>query len=192
MAGNWFRGARFKNKAVGLREGFRSGLEELNAAHLKANRQRVTFERVKIKYVVPATERTYTPDFELDNGIIAETKGRFEAIDRAKMLFVKYQHPGLDIRLVFQNPNAKLGKGSKTTYAMWAEMHGFKWAKKLIPVEWMNEPVRDPAAPRGARTVAVPPEAKDHAADSARQPLPRGNTQAARRAALAGAKARAP
>jgi len=192
MAGNWFHGARFKNRKVGLREGFRSGLEELNADHLKANRHQVTFEKVKIKYVVPATERTYTPDFELENGIIAETKGRFEAIDRAKMLFVKYQHPALDIRLVFQSPNAKLGKGSKTTYAMWADMHGFKWAKKLIPVEWMNEPPRDPAAPRGARTIAVPPEAKDQLADTARQPYARGNAQAARRAAVAGKKAGAP
>lgn len=190
MGANWFKGAHFKNRQVGLRQGFRSGLEEANALHLKVNGFKVTFEQVKIKYVVPATERTYTPDFELENGIIIETKGRFEAVDRAKQLFVKYQHPTLDIRLVLQTPNAKLSKGSKTTYAMWADMHGFKWAKRLIPIEWMKEPPRDPAAPRGARTIAVPPEAKDNPADNSRRALPRGNAEAARRAAVAGKKAR--
>jgi hypothetical protein len=155
---------------VGLRHGFRSGLEKVNADHLKANGHKVTFEQIKIKYRVPAQTRTYTPDFELENGIIVETKGRFMPVDRAKHLFIKVNHPTIDIRFVFQNPNAPISKGSKTTYAMWAEMHGFLWAKKLIPVEWMKEPRRNDG-PLGARTIAVPAEAADHFDGSARQPL---------------------
>ena len=33
----------------------------------------------------------------------------------------------------------KLNKNSTTTYAIWCEKHGFKWASKLVPMEWMNE-----------------------------------------------------
>jgi hypothetical protein len=169
---------RWKRKAsrkqVGLRHGFRSGLEEANAEHLKAHKVPVIFEQVKLKYIIPESLRTYTPDFLLEhNGIIVETKGRFLAVDRAKHLFVKLAHPDLDIRFVFSNPNAPISKGSKTTYAMWCESHGFKWAKKLIPVEWINEEPRDgrhlPKLAPGT-TLAVPAEAKDLFANHPRQP----------------------
>lgn len=82
---------------------------------------------------------TYTPDFVLANGIIVETKGRFITSDRQKHLMIKEQHPDLDIRFVFSNPNSKLYKGSKTTYADWCDKHGFKWAKEEIPLEWIKE-----------------------------------------------------
>ena len=62
--------------------------------------------------------RTYTPDFELPNGIIIESKGRFVAADRKKHLLVQKQHPELDIRFVFSNSKAKISKGSKTTLCM--------------------------------------------------------------------------
>lgn len=159
-------------RTVGLRHGFRSGLEERNASHLTANGIAVCFEQVKIKYPIPATMHTYTPDFELPNGIIAETKGLFLAVDRAKHLYVKLTHPKLDIRFVFQNPNAKLTKGSKTTYAMWAESHGFKWAKGLIPIAWAKEPPSvHQDGPLGPRTIEIPPQAADLFANSSRQPL---------------------
>jgi hypothetical protein len=135
---HWRRRAT-KNLATGLRHGFRSGLEVRNGEHLKANKVKVLFETRKIKYTVPETLRTYTVDFELPNGILVETKGRFEPTDRAKHVLIKLQHPELDIRFVFQNPRAPIYKGSPTSYADWAEKHGFKWAKGLIPVEWMRE-----------------------------------------------------
>jgi hypothetical protein len=163
-----------KHKKVGLRVGFRSGLEERNAEHLRANGQPVVFEKVKIRYVLPATERTYTPDFEMKNGIIVETKGLFEATDRAKQLFVKLEHPDLDIRLVFSNPNQRLSKTSKVTYAQWAESYGYKWASKLIPPAWWKEP--GPRGKTGPRTIAVPQAAKDLLADPARQPLQAGHS----------------
>ena len=101
-----------------------------------------TYETLKIPYTIPASSHTYTPDFVLENGIIIESKGLFSVEDRKKHLLVKAQHPEYDIRFVFQNPNTKLYKGSPTTYAMWAEKNGFKWAKKTIPEEWLKEMVK--------------------------------------------------
>jgi hypothetical protein len=175
-----WKGKRKDPNTVGLRHGFRSGLEAANAAHLKSYGIPVVFEEVKIKYPIPATVHSYTPDFELPNGIIVETKGRFMPVDRAKHLYVRLAHPGLDIRFVFSNPNAKLSPKSKTTYAMWAEGHGFKWAAKLIPIEWAKEPPSDVSrrTKLGPRTIAVPPEAPHHFANCARQPHAAGRQKA--------------
>lgn len=128
------------NLENGLRHGFRSGLEETNARYLESLGQSVRFEELKVPYIVPETRRNYTPDFVLDNGIIVETKGKLEPKDRAKHLFIKTQHPELDIRFVFQRPHDKINKGSKTTYAVWAEKYQFKWAARIVPEAWVREP----------------------------------------------------
>jgi len=117
---------------------FRSGLEERTAKYLKKLKVKFTYEKLKIRWQ-DLRYRTYTPDFVLANGIIVETKGRFITSDRQKHLMIKEQHPDLDIRFVFSNPNSKLYKGSKTTYADWCDKHGFKWAKEEIPLEWIKE-----------------------------------------------------
>ena len=117
---------------------FRSGLEERTAKYLKKLKVKFTYENLKIRWQ-DLRYRTYTPDFVLANGIIVETKGRFITSDRQKHLMIKEQHPDLDIRFVFSNPNSKLYKGSKTTYADWCDKHGFKWAKEEIPLEWIKE-----------------------------------------------------
>lgn len=72
-----------------------------------------------------------------------ESKGIFDTADRQKHLYIKKQYPHLDIRFVFDNPNGKIYKGSKTTYADWCRKYGFQFAKKLIPAEWLKEPRRD-------------------------------------------------
>ena len=118
-----------------LEAGFRSGLEQDIAAQLDALGVDYGYENMKIKYT--PKERTYTPDFPLPNFII-EAKGRFTAADRAKHLLIKKQHPHLDIRFVFTNPNQRLSKRSKTTYAQWCEKHGFLYAKKEVPEEWLK------------------------------------------------------
>lgn len=123
----------------GLRHGYRSGLEEKVAAELAEAGVEVEFESMVIQYTKPETSHRYTPDFPLPNGIIIETKGRFTVEDRKKHLLIKKQHPDKDIRFVFSNPNNKITKGSKTTYAMWCEKHGFKYAKRSVPEEWINE-----------------------------------------------------
>lgn len=99
---------------------------------------------------------TYRPDFLLlANGILIESKGYFLAEDRTKHLLVKEQHPSLDIRFVFSRARNPLRKGSRTTYAAWAEKHGFRWAEGDIPLDWINE------RPEAARMAAVKALAKD-------------------------------
>jgi hypothetical protein len=69
-----------------------------------------------------------------------ETKGRWTTIDRKKMKHVLESNPGLDIRIVFQNSNQKISKGSKTTYEAYALKMGINHvANKMIPAEWLAE-----------------------------------------------------
>lgn len=131
------------NKSYGLKHGYRSGLEENISRQLTEAGIDFEYEKLKIKYQVNKTS-TYTPDFKLPNGIIIETKGRFVVADRMKHLLIKEQHPDLDIRFVFSNANVRLTKTSKTTYGQWADKHGFKWANKLIPPEWLGESLEKP------------------------------------------------
>jgi hypothetical protein len=125
--------------SAGFKYGYRSGLEDRISKQLKSLSVPVKYEEMKIKYAINEV-RTYTPDFELPNGIIIESKGRFVVADRKKHLLIKKQHPDLDIRFVFSNSKAKINKGSKTTYGMWCDKHGFLYADKLIPEEWIKWP----------------------------------------------------
>ena len=126
-------------RAVALKHGFRSGLEEDVAKMLTEAGIPFTYEETKIKYIKPASEHQYTPDFVLDNGIIVETKGRFLIADRKKHMLIKRQQPHLDIRFVFSNSKQKLNKGSYTTYAQWCVKNGFMYADKTIPEDWLKE-----------------------------------------------------
>ena len=126
-------------RAVALKHGFRSGLEEETSKFLTDNGAKFTYEEMKIRYLQPATERQYTPDFVLENGIIIETKGRFLVADRKKHILIKRQHPHLDIRFVFSNSKQKLNKASRTTYADWCIKNGFQYADKEVPVHWIKE-----------------------------------------------------
>ena len=125
--------------SAGFKYGYRSGLEDRISKQLKSLSVPVKYEEMKIKYAINEV-RTYTPDFELPNGIIIESKGRFVVADRKKHLLIKKQHPDLDIRFVFSNSRGKINKGSKTTYGMWCDKHGFLYADKLIPEEWIKWP----------------------------------------------------
>ena len=126
-------------RANALRNGWRSGLEEKVANALTEAGIPFTYEKTKVKYIKPASEHQYTPDFVLDNGIIIETKGLFTAIDRQKHMLVKRQHPHLDIRFVFSNSKQKITKGSRTSYADWCVKNGFQFADKEIPEHWLKE-----------------------------------------------------
>lgn len=123
----------------GIKHGYRSGLESKVSQQLSKAGVNFEYESFKIEYEVNEV-RKYTPDFRiLSNGIIVETKGRFLPADRKKHLLVQQQHPELDIRFVFTNSNAKLNKNAKSTYADWCRKHGFLFADKLIPDEWIKE-----------------------------------------------------
>lgn len=118
------------------RSGYRSGLEEKVVAALA--RRSVTFEYEEHTLVFTPKARHYTPDLYLPlQDIYIEIKGYFLAKDRSKHLMIKDQYPDLDLRFVFSNPNNKLSKKSKTTYAGWCDRHGFLWAKGFVPKEWL-------------------------------------------------------
>lgn len=130
------------SKQVGLKYGFRSGLEDKVAQQIKEAGIELLYETEKILYVIPARQSKYTPDFKLPKPggfFYVETKGRWTVMDRAKHLLIQKQQPDLDIRFVFSNQNAKLYKGSKTTYADYCEKHGFRYANKVIPDDWLSE-----------------------------------------------------
>jgi hypothetical protein len=130
---------KFTKKQVAIKYGFRSNLEKDVDDYLKSKGIDGEYEKHVIKYIKPETNHKYHPDFRLPNGIYVETKGRLLLADKKKHLLIKQQFPDLDIRFVFQNAKARFSKTSKTTYAQWAEKHGFKWAEKTIPDEWITE-----------------------------------------------------
>lgn len=118
---------------------YRSGLEDKIAEQLERSGIEIQYEAKKIKYVVPASTHTYTPDWVLPNHIIVESKGLFSVEDRKKHLLIKKQYPDLDIRFVFSSSKTKIRKGSKTSYADWCKKYGFKYADKLIPDAWLRD-----------------------------------------------------
>jgi hypothetical protein len=126
-------------RQIGLKHGFRSGLEESIANKLTSKGVGFSFEELVINYTKPEKPARYTPDFVLENGIIIESKGRFLTEDRQKHILVKAQHPEHDIRFVFSNSKTKISKRSATTYGMWCEKHGFLYADKDIPDAWIKE-----------------------------------------------------
>jgi hypothetical protein len=128
-----------ERRAHALKAGYRSGLEEEICQQLDAKGVVYEYEKMKVKYIKPASEHQYTPDIVLDNGIILELKGRFLIADRKKHMLIKRQQPQLDIRFVFSNSNQKLAKGSRTTYAAWCVKNDFLYADKIIPQDWLNE-----------------------------------------------------
>ena len=92
-----------------------------------------SYEPHWINYLKPAKVHKYKPDFQIGD-VYIEVKGRFDSADRAKHLMIRnhYGPPedgGLDIRFLFSNPNTRISKKSKTTYAMWCVKHGFRYAE---------------------------------------------------------------
>lgn len=130
------------SKDVGIIKGFRSGLEERISSQIEQAGLQVIYEADKIKYLWPQRQSTYCPDFKLPKQggfFYVETKGRFTVKDRQKHLLIKEQCPDIEIRFVFSNANAKLYRGSKTSYAQWCDKHGFTYAHKTIPDDWLTE-----------------------------------------------------
>lgn len=130
--------SRLDAQARGIKNGYRSGLEEKIAAQIESKGLQVDYETPESRISYQKKPSTYTPDFVLPNGIIIESKGRFLASDRTKHLLIQKQYPEKDIRFVFSNSRQKLSKGAKSTYGEWCVKHGFKYADKLIPEEWFK------------------------------------------------------
>ena len=130
-----------RNNAIA--RGYRSGLEDKTAKQIADAGLEVLYETDKILFTWPARPNCrYTPDFKLPKKggfFYVETKGVWSVEDRQKHHLIREQHPELDIRLVFSNENSKLYKNSPTSYAAYCDKHGFKYANKTIPEEWLNE-----------------------------------------------------
>lgn len=98
----------------------------------------VSFE-YETKRILYNVTHTYKPDFILPNGVIVEAKGLFEPSDRQKHLYIKEQHPELDIRFLFMRDQWLTNK-RKQKYSTWCKKHGFKYhIGKMIPKEWIEE-----------------------------------------------------
>ena len=137
------RSRKLSPEQRGILEGYRSGLESQECKKLTQLGIPFVYEPGRLPYEVSETKH-YTLDIGLlNNGVAVETKGRFTTADRKKHKLIKAQHPDLDLRFVFSNPNNRISKTSKTTYALWCQSHGFKFAAKTIPLEWTTEPVNE-------------------------------------------------
>ena len=152
MAKNHFHSAGNSKRATALKYGYKSGLEHVVAEAIKSTPYDLKYETETINYIVPERKAKYTPDFVFTkrNGqfMFVETKGRWTTADRTKMKHVLASNPGVDIRMVFQNPNQRLSKTSKTTYAEYALKLGIRHvAKKDIPSEWLEECVKSGESP---------------------------------------------
>ena len=116
---------------------FRSRLEQVVDELLTKLGVEHEYEGCKLGYSLPCQ---YTPDFKLSNGIFLETKGYFSPEDRRKTLAVLRDNPGIDLRMVFSNPNNRLSKTSKTTYGTWCRKHGILYcASHSIPIQWLTQ-----------------------------------------------------
>lgn len=101
------------------------------------------YETEKFHYIL---EYDYIPDLiiPLKKGkLYIEAKGNGRAFDagvQKKMIAVKKQHPDKDIRIVFYRDGPvgnKRKDGSFKKQSEWAEDHGFPWAIKNIPEDWL-------------------------------------------------------
>ena len=101
-----------------------------------------TYEPEYIPFLQPAKSRRYCPDFKTVANVYIECKGKWTAEDRYKHVLLKEQHPDKRIVLVFQNPDVKINKRSKTTYGDWATKNGLEWLDwrtKTIPKELISD-----------------------------------------------------
>lgn len=95
----------------------RSGLEDAVASEMTSKGVDYRYEQDSIYYVKPKAR--YLTDFVLPNGIIIETKGRFDSADRAKHLMIKKQHPDLDVRFLFSNPASFIAAQKHKQFVAW-------------------------------------------------------------------------
>jgi len=116
---------------------FKSKLEEKVWATLKKEFPTVKYEPQRFKFIQPEIERTYIPDFKTGrSNIFIEAKGKLDLETRKKMVWFRDSNPTVRIIFLFMNPDNKITKRSKTTYAMWATDNGFEWLD--FRKDWLN------------------------------------------------------
>ena len=144
---------RTKNSPIPHSKRMRSRFEREVAKELVENGVEYDYESLQLEYQEPLRKnlascgdcgssnllRTgwYTPDFVLGNGLVIETKGRFTASDRRKMLAVREAHPTLRIVMLFMRDN-KIHRNSKTKYSDWCMQNNYEYAIKHPHKEWLK------------------------------------------------------
>lgn len=120
--------------------GFKSGFEHTVAKKLDKSKVDFKYEVGKFKFTQPAKDRTYKPDFYIvGTDTYIETKGKLTMDDRTKLVWVREQNPDIKLVILFMKSGNPIRKGSKTTYADWAEDNDFDWAdfsEHGIPERW--------------------------------------------------------
>ena len=142
--------------------GFGSGIERINSKRLEDAGVSFEYESEACRffYTKPeplgvcldcgghntGSEHKYTADFLINTKsgkkIWIEIKGggySWTGETRAKHVLLSKQFPDREIRFVFCNEYALIGKNSKTTNKQWCKRHGFICAQKLIPKSWWEE-----------------------------------------------------
>jgi len=116
-------------------KGFRSKFELDVSKWFEENKIKVSYEPCKVKYTVPESQHSYTPDFQIgtNESILIEAKGYFSAADRKKMIHVIRSNPNITFRMILQNSTMKISKRSKTSYADWCDKNGIEW------VDWKDK-----------------------------------------------------
>jgi len=156
MKKNHWHTAGSKQRQAAYKYGYRSGLELKVADQIKEANYPLNYETETLNYIVPERKSKYTPDFIFTkkNGTLMyiETKGRWTATDRKKMKHILQSNPDIDLRIIFQNPNQRISKSSKTTYEAYALKLGIQHvAKKNIPLEWLDECVKNGETPNNPK-----------------------------------------
>ena len=88
----------------------------------------------------------YTADFKVitksGKEIWIEIKGggvSWTGETRSKHVLIRDQFPDRELRFVFSNWNASIGKNAKTTNKQWCASKGFLCANQKIPLSWLEE-----------------------------------------------------
>ena len=133
---------------------FRSLFEERIAKDLRNAKVKYKYESIQLQYTEPLARNNatcatcgstdllrtgwYTPDFFLPSSRrIIETKGRFTAADRRKMVNVIKQHPKERIAMCFMRDN-KIHPKSKTFYSDWCMENGIEFSIGELKEEWLK------------------------------------------------------
>ncbi|MHC4698986.1 MAG: hypothetical protein ACYTFQ_00265 [Planctomycetota bacterium] len=119
---------------------FRSQAEAAVAEDLTFRGVMWEYESERVFYEIP---HTYTPDFVLPEEetitgepIYVEHKGWLRAEDKRKLLAVRTDNPGMDLRILLQR--GETAKGKPTADAKWCNRQGFKWAHRRVPDSWLR------------------------------------------------------
>ena len=132
----------------------RSKFERTVATNLHSKGVTYEYERYQFPYTEPLRKNRakcsdcgstnlvrmgwYTPDFWLPNsGLFIETKGRFTAADRRKMLAVISENPEERFVMLFMRDN-RIHKRSQTTYSGWCEANNVEYAIEEPKEEWLK------------------------------------------------------